>query len=58
MAQRKLTQKDIARFRAIDAARKARTEAVNDNGVGTKCAYVDTNMTPGMLKACLASAGF
>ena len=58
MAQpkRKLTQQDIARFKAIEAKRKA---AANDNqGKNPKCAYVDTTMTPGMLEACVAAAGF
>ena len=57
MAQRKLTQKDIARFRAINAARKARKTPANDNK-GVPCAYVNTTMTPGMLKACIEAAGF
>ena len=55
MAQpkRKLTQQDVARFKAIQAKRKA---AANDNQ-NPKCAYVDTTMTPGMLAACVEAAG-
>lgn len=57
MAQpkRKLTQQEVARFKAIQAKRKA---AANDNQGNPKCAYVDTTMTPGMLEACVAAAGF
>lgn len=57
MAQpkRKLTQQEVARFKAIQAKRKA---AANDNqGKNPKCAYVDTTMTPGMLAACVEAAG-
>lgn len=55
-AQRKLTAAQVARFKAIRAA-KARS-AANDNAPRAKSAYVDTTMTPGMLKACVAAAGF
>ena len=57
MAQpkRKITQQDVARYKAI-AARKA--AASNDNAPArVKSAYVDTTMTPGMLAACVEAAG-
>lgn len=53
-AQRKLTQKDVARFKAIKAKKDA---AANDNPGRVKSAYVDTTMTPGMLAACVEAAG-
>ena len=49
---RKLTAKQVARFQAIRAR-----QASNDNAP-IKSAYVDTNMTPGMLAACVEAAGF
>lgn len=60
-AQHKLTANQVARFKAIRAkkaaaASKASTPA-NDNA-RAKSAYVDTTMTPGMLAACVAAAGF
>ena len=57
---RKLSAKDVARFKAIAAAKKARAQApANDNqGKNPKCAYVNTTMTPGMLKACIETAGY
>ena len=55
-AQRKLTAKQVARFKAIRAS-KARA-ASNDNAPArVKSAYVDTTMTPGMLAACVEAAG-
>jgi len=56
---RKLTAKDVARFKAIRAAQAAKSD--NDNqpaGRGAKSAYVNTTMTPGMLAACVEAAGF
>ena len=53
-ANRKITAKQVARFQAIRAS-KARA-ASNDNAP-VKSAYVDTNMTPGMLAACVEAAG-
>lgn len=50
----KYTSKDIARFKAIRAA-KAKT-ATNDNSA-KRSIYVDTTMTPGMLRACVEAAG-
>lgn len=55
MAQRKYTAKEVARFKAIAASKKARA-ASNDNAP-VKSAYVNTTMTPGMLAACVAAAG-
>lgn len=55
---RKLSAKQVARFKAIAAAKKARDQApANDNQGNPKCAYVDTTMTPGMLAACVEAAG-
>ena len=55
---RKLSAKDVARFKAIAAAKKTRAQApANDNHGNPKCAYVDTTMTPGMLAACVEAAG-
>lgn len=60
--KRKLTQAQVARFCAIRNAKKAREgvggmsqDAANDN---VQSAYVATKMTPGMLAACVAAAGF
>lgn len=50
----KFTSKDIARFKAIRAA-KAKA-ATNDNGA-KQSTYVKTTMTPGMLRDCIAAAG-
>ena len=55
-AARKFTAKEVARFKAIAAAKKARA-ASNDNTAPVKSAYVNTTMTPGMLKACVEAAG-
>lgn len=56
MAQpkRKITQQDVARYKAISAHKAA---ASNDNAPRAKSAYVDTTMTPGMLAACVEAAG-
>ena len=56
-ANRKITAKQVARFKAIRASQKARA-ASNDNAPArVKSAYVDTTMTPGMLAACVEAAG-
>lgn len=59
---RKLTAKDVARFKAIRASKAARAaKGDNDNqpaGRGAKSAYVNTTMTPAMLAACVEAAGF
>jgi hypothetical protein len=51
-----------AAIRAIAIRRKAQRAqertASNDNQPAPKSAYVDTTMTPGMLAACVAAAGF
>ena len=54
---RKLSAKDVARFKAIAAAKKARAQAPANDNQNPKCAYVDTTMTPAMLAACVAAAG-
>ena len=56
MALSKQAIRAIAIRRSI--ARRAQNgnaaNAANDNA---RCAYVDTTMTPGMLKACVEAAG-
>lgn len=56
-AARKLTSAQVARFKAINAAKKAKTAASNDNTRNPKCAYVNTTMNPAMLAACVEAAG-
>lgn len=60
----KFTQKDIARFKAIRAAKAAHATgtAANDNASkgrkrNPRAAYANTTMSPGMLAACCEAAG-
>jgi len=54
---RTITSKDIARFKAMRAAKAARADQASNDNTPVKSAYVNTTMTPGMLAACVEAAG-